>query len=246
MVGKSLLTTVSVAALTFGLNVGGASAADLGPVYTPAPAAPAASTWTGFYFGGHFGGGWMLADGLFSPSELPGAEWEDDFGLVVGAHAGYNWQTDGFVWGVEADVSATGFDSKACHDSSKCPGAAGSEVAYASIDMLGSLRLRLGMPFQEKSLVYVTGGVAYRDGTWMASEAGLNAGDKDLDKVGGVVGAGWEYRANEHFSARVEGLWYIFDDNTAPYEFCQVASCPGTNFDSDPLVIRIGGSYHFN
>ena len=243
MIRNSLLRTVSAVALTLGLSTGTVGAADLAvaPVYT-APPAEAAWSWTGFYFGGHFGGGAALIDGRFNPSESPGDPWSSDWGLVVGAQAGYNWQTDSFVWGIEADVSATGFNATACNS---CVN--GSERAEAEIDMLGSLRLRLGMPM-DRSLIYVTGGLAVRTGSWMTrgSGSGLDGGDSDLDAIGGVIGAGWEYRANEHFSGRVEALWYFFDDKNAPPDSCSCSNSTGTDFESNPLVFRIGGSYHFN
>jgi outer membrane immunogenic protein len=63
----SLLTT---AALSLGAAQV-ASAADLparGPVYKAAPVAPFID-WTGFYVGGHIGGGWGTKD-IFDPSQV--------------------------------------------------------------------------------------------------------------------------------------------------------------------------------
>jgi outer membrane immunogenic protein len=214
--------------------------------------ASAQGEWSGFYFGGHIGGAFANIDGQFFPSESPDP-WDDDTAFVGGAHAGYNWQTDGFVWGLEADVSATDISTKGLHTHG---GVTHSEEGTAEIDMLASLRLRLGMPM-DMNLFYVTGGVAWRTGDWAATfnpaccgagpSSGLSTGgDTDLDEVGGVVGLGWERRVNETFSARLEALWYIFDESKTPGDCCAGAVGAGSVFESDPLVIRLGGSFHFN
>src|SRR5262245_47356685 len=68
---------ISAAALSLGLTAA-ASAADLRPAYkAPAPvAAPYNYSWSGFYIGGHAGGGWT----------------DGESGFVGGGQIGYNWQ----------------------------------------------------------------------------------------------------------------------------------------------------------
>jgi outer membrane immunogenic protein len=68
-----------------------------------APPAATAINWTGFYLGG-FGGAtqgtadWGYADGSVSPHVA---------GYLFGGAAGYNWQFDSYVLGVQADLSKT-------------------------------------------------------------------------------------------------------------------------------------------
>lgn len=218
-----LLSTVASVALV--VSGGAAAAQDL-----PVP------SWTGFYVGGHVGGAGMNVDGLFNPSELPGNPWGDDSSIVGGGHAGFNWQNDSFVYGLEVDVSGTDYHTVVDH-------LAGSESAQAEIDLLASARARLGMAFTDVTLIYVTGGVAFRHGNWDAfGDSGLDGGDDDLDKFGGVIGAGGEFMVTPHLSVGGEVLWYIFGENEAPPDCCNTV---GSNFDSDPIVGRVRASFHF-
>jgi outer membrane immunogenic protein len=95
---KTLLMTVAFAAL----GMAPAVAADLAPrMYTKAPPAPLAPiyNWTGFYIGAM--GGYAKED-------------SGDFGVkggFGGGTLGYNWQTDKFVFGIEADAAAADISS---------------------------------------------------------------------------------------------------------------------------------------
>lgn len=124
-------------ASAFTLLMGAAHAADI-PIYEPPPPAmvsptPIAYNWSGFYIGAH--GGYGFADGDF----------ED--GFVIGGQAGFNWQWNTFVLGVEGD---------------------GSFVDFDDVDVLGTLRLRGGFAL-DRFLVYGTGGAAFGpDLGWVA------------------------------------------------------------------------------
>ncbi len=64
--------------------------------------APAFS-WTGFYVGGHVGYGWASSryndfTAAFGPASI------NANGFLGGVQAGYNWQMNNFVFGVEADM----------------------------------------------------------------------------------------------------------------------------------------------
>ena len=94
-----------------------ASAADLprkAPVYTPLP--PPVFSWTGFYVGGNVGWGWLRDNGetfCVNPAGVlngPGCSAQTATGdqirgdeFIGGAQAGYNWQINNWVLGVEAD-----------------------------------------------------------------------------------------------------------------------------------------------
>ena len=102
--------------------------------------------WNGFYVGAHLGGGGAdfltrdLHDGDGTANNEP-------TGVVGGAHVGYNWQFDTFVLGLEADVSGT--------DWSKDEGFSGDSdrVFDADVDLLASLRARIGMTFDRSLLI---------------------------------------------------------------------------------------------
>ena len=83
-----------------------ASAADM-PVKAPRPVAapPPVYNWTGFYVGGHVGYLWgrthVEEDGVVTEDGVP------TNGVVGGALAGYNWQYNQFVFGLEGDFGWT-------------------------------------------------------------------------------------------------------------------------------------------
>ena len=89
-----------------------AMAADM-PV--KAPLAPAASpySWTGFYAGGNIGYSWgRSASSLSFVDATSGAILSasdakfDLNGVIGGVQIGRNWQTNNWVWGLEADSKA--------------------------------------------------------------------------------------------------------------------------------------------
>jgi outer membrane immunogenic protein len=121
---KFLLTAV-----TLGVRALPAMAADLAPVYKE----QVAWSWTGFYFGGSVGGGWMTSDStesvtssfcntsfagcsptFFGPvtsralvAGIPGSLNTTQAGFLAGVQAGYNWQIGRYVLGFETDISGT-------------------------------------------------------------------------------------------------------------------------------------------
>ena len=90
---------------------GVANAADM---YSPAGLKDvpyvAVPSWTGFYIGSHVGGAWT---GLKTTDENGwwpgGGQWNNvGTGVIGGGQLGYNYQTGGFVIGIEADFGGLG------------------------------------------------------------------------------------------------------------------------------------------
>ena len=187
----------STLALTVGL-VGAASAADLRPAYkAPAPvAAPVAYSWSGFYIGGHAGGGWA----------------EDSAsGFVGGGQIGYNWQlAPNWVIGIEADISGTSISDSA---TLVVPGA----VATASADLnwMASVRGRLGYTW-DRFMVYFTGGAAWADidgsATVTVAGVGTATATASATATGWVIGGGGEWMFAPNWTFGVEYLHYEFDN----------------------------------
>ena len=109
---KLLLATVALMALGV---VAPASAADMPVKAAPPPPVAPIYNWTGFYIGAHVGGAWTDTDWFYACSArnllIPPC------GLAQGGHSasswlaggqvGFNYQVGRFVWGIEADFSAT-------------------------------------------------------------------------------------------------------------------------------------------
>jgi outer membrane immunogenic protein len=174
-----------------------AGAADLPgmPAKAPAPALAAAPNWSGFYLGGHGGGGWAkfqgdtFADPLHAGFAMCGPCGTSAFGAqslsasqvsgaLGGVHLGYNWQlAPRWIVGVEADWTFSGMKDERNVplingiNGGLPPGGAvpGSNLNFHSkINSLASIRGRFGVT-SGALLAYVTGGVALADIDFQAS-----------------------------------------------------------------------------
>ena len=205
------------------LCAGPAMAADLAP-YPSEPAAPAQVylpySWTGFYIGAHAGYGFGNVDPKLAGAPLDSF---DINGFVGGVHAGYNYQMNQFVLGVEADADLTSI-----HGSTFDPVLGATDKL--SVPWQGSVRGRLGYAW-DRFLLYGTGGVAFAD----AKLAGGNS--KGL--VGWTLGAGVEYAFTDSLSGRVEYRYSDFQRAT----FTAPAGPIRSKFDESQVLVGI--SYKF-
>ena len=102
-----------VFAAATGLAVYAATAADLPVAPAPVPVAPVASapgaifSWTGFYIGGHVGGGFERSS-WSDPFTGANNAFTSGAGFLGGAQAGANVQFNRLVLGVEGDFSYAG------------------------------------------------------------------------------------------------------------------------------------------
>ncbi|MFW6076271.1 MAG: outer membrane protein [Hyphomicrobiales bacterium] len=228
-----------------------ADAADLAPP-PPAYAPPPTISWGGIYLGGHIGAGDANWNGVWNNLDTSSAVFFGDFdtsGVLGGVHAGFNWDIDTFVLGLEGDVSFMDWDGLA-------KSVADSEEATAEVDMLASIRARLGMPMgaDRRVMPYVTGGVAWADAEATLFEEGradddidtLDKASLDFDDVGGVVGAGVEYAVTEAFRVRGESLFYFFNDKKKLNTDIINGATTGDFIElDDAWTVRVGGSWHF-
>ncbi|HEX7954770.1 MAG TPA: outer membrane protein [Burkholderiales bacterium] len=198
MFKAAFVPTVIVAALA----AGSASAADL--AMKPAdPIAPVATAydWTGPYIGLHAGYGWgneddnqsTLSEGGPAPvPEVPADKFSID-GFVGGAHAGYNYQIDQFVLGVEGDIDYTNLEG-----SHRFTVPAPSGVLSFKTEWQGSARLRAGYAI-DNFLLYATGGLAFAQGK--LTSRGV---DDSNTHFGWTVGVGAEYAFTQNWIGRAE------------------------------------------
>lgn len=178
-----------------------------------APAPYRAPRWTGFYVGGQVGYGEASYDGVFdsgeaNPRERAFADDLDLSGAVGGIHVGYNLQSGNWVFGVEGDFNWTDWQDKSLD---ALPNAV-TDFVTGNVEYLATIRGRLGYAV-DRSLFYVTAGVAFADAEYTAVNGPNNSrGKLDFDDVGFVVGGGLEYALTDRISLRVQGLYYVFDD----------------------------------
>ena len=159
-----------------------------------------AHDWSGFYAGLQAGYGWGGTEADAQWGSMVGA-WEDfhygNRGAIGGFHAGYSIDADDIVFGLEADVEATGITGT---------GSNASAIHAADIDWSTSLRARVGFKVADRSLLYLTGGLAYASvSTTQHTFTGLSPySSHDEWKAGWTAGAGIEHAFTPRITARLE------------------------------------------
>ena len=229
---KQLLCGVAAGALTLAAS-GIAFAADM-----PVKAAPLPGCiWSGLYVGGHVGWGEPTFKGTWFGGSITQDFKQHPSGFLGGAQVGQNWCSNTFVYGWEADVSFMNW--KRTNEFSD------ADTLTNKLSLLSSLRLKLGITTDPKTLFFVTVGPAY-------ARVKATIFDTDIpgtlttsfNKFGGVVSLGFDQALTNNWSWRLEGLYYIFDAQKT------VGPLPlGTDFAADKLkdvfVIRLGLNYKF-
>jgi|SRR5579871_3567199 len=176
-----LAAAFAASLLAFGWTTGPTRAADM-PLKAPPAPAPI-MPWTGFYLGGHAGGGWATRDVGYTANDplfalliagTGGVTGEQPIlpnsfsmrGPTGGIAAGYNWQLSrAWLVGVEADFSVS--DIKGGGTSTSILGTSPGVTVLQTvteqqrIDSYGTVRARFGWLAKENLLLFATGGFAY-------------------------------------------------------------------------------------
>jgi outer membrane immunogenic protein len=156
-----------------------ARSADLGPI-VKAPLAPPPFSWTGLYVGVNLGAVRGTADmsdigvpfppfnnaaaTIFTPAALgvfPNTSGSDT-SVIGGGQFGYNWQTDRWIWGVEADIDGTSLDAQSASTIARTTLSGTQSVTenYAAhLDWIATLRGRFGIAW-DRTMIYATAGLA--------------------------------------------------------------------------------------
>ncbi|WFU76309.1 outer membrane protein [Bradyrhizobium sp. CB2312] len=267
---KFLLAVASVV-----LGTASVQAADLAAHYTKAPAMAPAYNWTGFYVGGNVGGQWGSADpttstvfspaGYFAASSVPaintvGAQSVNSSSVTGGFTAGYNWQVNHAVFGLEGDINYFGFKGSAT-GSGLYPCCAPSTFtvnASVSADWLATIRGRIGFLATPNWLIYATGGAAISEvkGNFVFTDnyfagASESAAVRDT-RVGWTAGLGGEYAVGNGWSLKAEYLYVDLgriattSTNLTSATFGPFPSSVYTHsVDLKSNIVRVGVNYKF-
>jgi outer membrane immunogenic protein len=261
-----------VAVLIASFGVTSALAADLpARTYTKAPVyADPGYNWSGFYIGGNIGYSWGRSSDTSSLSNGAGtvlftsAGSSNLDGVVGGGQAGYNWQMQNWVWGLEADIQGTdehGSRGFTC-GTSICtppvggflalviPGPAVSATLDQKIDWFGTVRGRIGVLASPKVLLYVTGGLAYGEVASSATIGALSPLSATDTKAGYTVGAGIEGAIGGNWTAKLEYLYVDLGRVSGSFATTIPALGGGTLTSSyssriTDNVLRVGVNYKF-
>ena len=174
--------------------------------------ASAPPSWSGFYAGLDLG--WIgNRASLDETGEILSTGYGTSMtsnGLIAGGHAGYNWQLQQFVLGVEADISGASGSGTVSFAIFVPP-----DTFSSRINWLSTFRGRLGVAFDEW-LVYGTGGwgVASVHNTFNdVPEFGVLV-DQTKTMSGFVWGGGVERMFGQHWRGRIEALAVDLGNNT--------------------------------
>lgn len=229
---KSALRAIAVAAAMLATA---ASAADLGPyrqgsIKDAPPPAPyyRPFSWTGLYVGAQVGYGWGTTDAKSGPVTGYDQSYSyDTNGWVGGVHAGYNWQLQNLVYGIETDLEASGIG-----------GSGIGSLGFGhntDISWIGSTRGRLGIAY-DRTLFYATAGLAY-------GEVKIDKGFASYSDVrtGWTVGTGIEHAISDRTTLRLE---YRYTD-LGSSSFSSNAVNSIDKSETDFHAVRAGLSFKF-
>ena len=263
---------IGIAAVT-SLLATSAFAADLpARTYTKAPVyVEPVYNWTGFYIGGNLGYSWGRSNDTSTLTNtagtvlFAGTDKSDLNGIVGGGQIGYNWQMQGWVWGLEADIQGsdekgtrnflcpTGVCTPTFGQIAVFPGPAVPVALSQKIDWFGTVRARGGVLVTPKVLLYATGGLAYGE---VGSSASIGLvptvfPSTSTTNVGWTVGAGIEGAIGGNWTAKLEYLY--IDLGKANGSFLTTIGGLGggvlsSNYSSHVIdnVLRVGINYRFD
>jgi outer membrane immunogenic protein len=229
-------------------------AADMAtPVFKAPPLpAPALYRWTGFYGGVHGGGAWSDKDWFYpcSATNLPqppcnraqgghsGESW------LAGGQVGFNYQVGQWVWGIEAEFSATRINGDNLDIMFPI------DALHSRTDSIGTVAPRLGLAW-DRALIYAKGGATWVHDDYSLSivQSALTTVTADATRWGWMVGLGVEYAVAQNWSAKVEYNYLGF--GTERVLLTSNGAIPGQlPFDEDIRqriqVVKVGLNYKFD
>src|SRR3954465_8752907 len=193
---KILLSAIALVTLT-----GSAVAADMAVKAAPPPPVIPIYNWTGFYIGAN--GGWGSSHSCWNFEILAGPVLTDGCrdrsGGVIGGQVGYRWQSNQFVFGLEAQGDWA--DLTNTRQSVLAPAVS----TRVSTDGIGLFTGQLGWAWNA-ALLYVKGGAAVTSNRFdiFTTLGGVGVASASSTRWGGAVGVGFEYGFTPNWSFGVE------------------------------------------
>ena len=235
LIGSAVALTISATS---------ALAADMRVAPRPASSV-AAYNWTGFYVGIEGGGGWGIARQT-DPVPFSSGGYKVRGGLI-GATAGYNWQFNQLVVGLEGDYAWA--DIKGSTSSFTCGGAPPS--CTSRLESLGTFRGRVGwagLLWWNNVLPYAAGGLAW--GPLHGSEGNFLAngpvGSGTTTRTGWTVGGGIEAMLTPNWTAKLEYLYVDLGRGGVFNDLFPSGLVVRENIDFRANVVRAGLNYKFD
>lgn len=248
-----------------------AFAADLAPrMYAKAPPPVAAVYgWTGFYIGGNVGYSWGRSSNTETISNLgtgvplvSGTSRNDVNGVIGGGQVGYNWQSQNWLFGLEADIQGSGEKGSSSFICVACAndGTNITSNLTQKLNWFGTVRGRAGVLVTPSVLLYGTGGLAYGELQTGGSITGNNVNGVPVTvafpgasstRAGWTVGAGVEGKIAGNWTAKLEYLYMDLGSvNAGPIAttiLVPVRTNAGVSYSSHftDNILRVGINYQF-
>jgi outer membrane immunogenic protein len=259
-----------------------AVAADM-PLKAPMMAPVVVDPWTGFYAGANVGYSWgnwdssslsplfptgagvtgTTAPGLASAilSDFSSTTSRNVKGWVGGGQVGYNWLNGSWLYGVEADIQATGQRASLNGGATvfRAPFFDGvatitqNETNSWKLPWFATFRGRLGVTYDQSWLFYATGGLAvgraeFSNTTSLTlattspavSATSAISSSEETTRVGFAVGGGVEKAIDAHWRVKAE---YLFVD-LGSHTFL-AGTGADTNIKIRDNIVRVGFNYRF-
>ncbi len=209
--------------------------------------------WTGFYVGGHLGGG--FSDAAWSdpfgsaPSGLGGVNVEGfgdkthATGPLGGGQVGVRWQGGAWVVGADADASAAHL-----HDQNTCFSGLGGINCEHEVKAVVSAAARLGFAF-DRSLLYAKAGGAWADTAYALNgntfNVALGTGSSTVTALGWLAGVGLEYALTDHWTTAVEYDHIDLGNLNVPFPSVAVVNSQAVAVSQTIDRIMLGVNYKF-
>ena len=221
-----------------------AASADL-PIKTRSPEM-VAYDWTGFYVGGHLGGGWIVEE----RTVIPGGEFGSlkYNGTLAGGQAGYNVQAGAFVLGIQGEVSRlnASAEAKANPIGSPC-----NIIVACQTNMkwMATATARVGVT-RGPTLVYLTGGAAWLNAQYsLALTTPFEKITVSGTRAGWTLGGGLEYAfANfglNNLSAKIEYNYLDFGSEGQVFPHGAMLASSSMRDELTMHIVKAGLNYRF-
>lgn len=245
----AVVAAIAVASVVAASSASTAVAADIGPS-APMPAKVQPFTapyynWSGFYIGGHVGGGWastVTTDPKGTAFAPPGGNVNvSGSGFLGGGQFGYNYQTGRWVFGIEGDVSYSNVRGSTT---------SGFVVPNPNVglstrlDWLSTVTGRVGYALND-TLIYGKAGAAFGGLSLSMNSPKFGSLSSSDTQTGWTVGAGLEHALWDNWTVKAE-----YDYLDLGTHSITAAPSIGNAITADAKVtehmIKLGANYHFS
>jgi opacity protein-like surface antigen len=221
-----------------------------GAMPTKAPVAP--MNWTGIYLGGYAGGGWSddpwsdpfgSMPRLFATDIAGFGDTTHVTGPLGGGQINANWQTAGWVFGLQLEASATDLRGE-----NTCFSGLGGINCQSIINSISAVSGRVGFAWN-RSLIFAKFGEAWTNTTYNLNgntrARWLGTDSTDVIASGWVAGAGFEYALSDSWTTTFE-YEHVNIDSVVAFPTIALINAQNISIKQSIDILKLGINYKFN